>query len=100
MLALWGLGHLESQLLQDRRADVTVRCGRDGPSDEEIRAGLVAAGFWIISWEVAYKPADATECLLVRGEVGWHGSYTDFPPPPYLTALSRRSGVLEVRWKT
>lgn len=47
---LSGLKRLELSLKQDRQATLPVRAGEDGPSDDDFRASLAAAGYRISSY--------------------------------------------------
>src|SRR5579872_3352446 len=47
LFALWGLQGLESWIHQDRHGTLVLHATMDGPSEEEIRTTLAAAGYWI-----------------------------------------------------
>ncbi len=100
VIVLAGLNWFEMRLHQDRQATLFLRALPEGPTHEEIRQMLLTAGFWIITWEVAYEPGEGGNKLTVlQGEVGWRGRHTAFRPPEFINGLARRAGVLEVRWK-
>jgi putative Mg2+ transporter-C (MgtC) family protein len=100
MLVLWALKWLELRLHQDRHGILTLSAGPDGPSADEIRAKLLAAGCWFASWAVTYRGSGTGQRHTVRAEVRWRGLATDYQEPAFLEELIQRPGVRAVRWKT
>jgi putative Mg2+ transporter-C (MgtC) family protein len=99
LIALAGLKKLEAQMSQDRRAMLILSSGTDGPTEEEVRAQLLAAGCKITSWGVTYKATRDALHRTLRCEVEWHGARSDVQPPAAIDQLARRPGVLRLRWR-
>lgn len=97
--ALGGLKKLEARMSQDRRARLILNCAEDGPTEEEVRGQLSAAGCKITSWSVTYNAAKDAPRRTFRCEVEWHGGRSDVQPPAALDQLARRPGVLRLRWR-
>jgi putative Mg2+ transporter-C (MgtC) family protein len=100
MIVLKGLKALESRMRQDRRAKLILSSGEGGPTEEEIRATLLAAGYHIMSWAVSYNASGSLpHRTTVRCEVQWRGCQTDTQPPPFVHHYCQHPGVLKLRWK-
>ncbi len=99
LFGLWGLKKLELWIHQDRHATLILNAAIDGPTEEEIRASLLAAGYWIISWDVAYTAKGQSRCRTLRCEVGWRGCQTDIHKPDFVNQLAQRPEVRKLRWK-
>ncbi|HEY7155569.1 MAG TPA: MgtC/SapB family protein [Gemmataceae bacterium] len=99
LIALEGMKKLEARMGQDRRAMLVLSSRADGPTAEEVRAQLMAAGCKITSWGVTYKATGDTPHRTVRCEVEWHGVRRDVEPPAAIEQLARHPGVLRLRWR-
>ena len=97
LVVLWGLKWAERHLPREHRATLTLLAGAEGPTEEEIRAGLLAAGFRVASWAVTYQASARRREL--RCEVRWRGSGVDGRPPAFLSRLVEHPGVIELRWR-
>jgi len=100
LLALWGLKRLEARMGQDHHATLILRSGEDGPTEQDVRGQLLAAGYRITSSGVTHRKAVHEARRTLEYEVEWHGGRTDDPPPAFLDQLARRPDVLALRWKT
>jgi putative Mg2+ transporter-C (MgtC) family protein len=99
VVVLWGLKWLELHMRQERHATLVLSAAPDGPTVEEVRAGLIAAGYGIASWEVAYSSRGDARRRTLRCEVRWRGRPTDVQPPDLVSRLPQRPGVLALRWR-
>jgi putative Mg2+ transporter-C (MgtC) family protein len=100
LAVLWGLKRLEQRLHEDRRGKLRLDADAGGPTDEQVREVVGAAGYRVVSWHVACRGAEESRRRTVRCEVLWRGPRTDDRPPPFVDELARRPGVRMVRWKT
>jgi putative Mg2+ transporter-C (MgtC) family protein len=99
MLVLWGLKWLELQLRQERRGILNLCVAEGGPTEEEICADLLLAGYSDISWAVTYKGSGDARRRTMQCVIRWRGRPTDTRPPALLNKLAKRPGVLVLRWK-
>jgi putative Mg2+ transporter-C (MgtC) family protein len=100
LIALWGLKKLEARMGQDRHATLILSCAEGGPTEEEVRAQLLAEGYRITACGVTYQTAEETPRRTLRYEVERHSSRSDIQPPVALDQLARRPGVRMLQWKT
>lgn len=100
LLTLWGLKKVELRLRQDRHATLILSATEAGPSEETVRAHLLAAGCRIVSWGVTYRTAKDKPRRTVRCEVEWHGARDDVQPPASLEQLALLPGVCKLHWKS
>ena len=96
LMSLEGLRWLEQRTPQDRHATLNLATGRDGPTEEDIRSTLQAAGFRIAAWTISYATAAAVR--RCRYNVEWRGRRTDTSPPAFMNQLAQHPGVLELEW--
>jgi putative Mg2+ transporter-C (MgtC) family protein len=99
LIALGGLKKLEARMSQDHLAMLILSSGANGPTEEEVRAQLLAAGCRITSWGVTYKATEAAPRRTLRCEVEWRGGRRDVQPPAAIEQLARHPGVLRLRWR-
>lgn len=100
LLSLWGLKKLEARLRQDRRATLILRAVEPGPTEEEVRAQLLAAGYRIIRWDVTYHKSEDEARRTLRCEVEWHSTRDKLQMHSTLDTLAQGSNVRMLRWKT
>ncbi|HEY7427881.1 MAG TPA: MgtC/SapB family protein [Gemmataceae bacterium] len=100
LIALWGLKKLEARMGQDRHATLILSSVEGGPTEEEVRALLLAAGYRINSWGVTYEAEEDTPHRTLRYEVERHTRRDDVQPPVALDQLARRPGVRMLQWKS
>jgi putative Mg2+ transporter-C (MgtC) family protein len=100
LMALWGLKKLEAQMGEDRHATLILSSAEGGPTEEEVRALLLAAEYRITAWDVTYQTAEDAPRRTLRCELERHTSRGDVQPPVALEQLIRRPGVRMVQWKT
>ena len=93
---LSGLTRIEKSLKQDRQATLAVVAGEDGPSEEDIRSSVTAAGYNISSYSIVYEPVGKTR--EVTCSVQWRALPSETEVPGAITALSNRPGIVKVAW--
>jgi putative Mg2+ transporter-C (MgtC) family protein len=98
LLVLWGLKRLEQAFRQDRHGTLILRSTAEGPTEEAVRATLLAAGYRIGSWDVAYNVQGQIGQRRLRCEARWHGSLDDTKTPVFVDELKQQPGVLAIRW--
>ncbi|AGA31203.1 MgtC/SapB family protein [Singulisphaera acidiphila] len=99
LLILWGFKWLESHLPLVHNARLGVVVGADGPSEGELHAMLLQAGFEIASWGVTTKRCTAGFHRTVRCEIRWRGRPRDLRTPDFVGQMARMSGVKALRWE-
>jgi putative Mg2+ transporter-C (MgtC) family protein len=100
LLSLWGLKKLERLMSRDRQATLFLRSVEPGPSEEEVRVQLLAAGCRITSWDVTYHKAEGQPRRTLRCEVEWHCARENLQPPSTLDSLTQSPSVVMLRWKS
>jgi putative Mg2+ transporter-C (MgtC) family protein len=95
VFALSGLKLVERRLRQERSARLAVELEPDGPSEEEIRRKVVAAGLAVTATSVSL----AAGARRVRFTLRYATFAGDAPAPPVVAALARESGVAKVDWR-
>lgn len=96
MLVLSGLRSFERRLLEDRIGLLTVIAHGAGPSAEDVRAGLAAQNYKILSCAVVHFRGVETRKLTWR--VGWRPAAREEFTPAIVRALSAHPGVVKVTW--
>jgi putative Mg2+ transporter-C (MgtC) family protein len=104
-LALLGIGLFvlsvlkwaEDRLPRDRRAQLMLAIQTTGPTEQQIRDKLVAAGFQIVNCAVAYAGPDSGR--RYRCELQWHVRPDDSRTPPLIDELGHTAGVQSVKWR-
>jgi hypothetical protein len=97
VIVLWGLKWVENHIDRDQHATLLLVANAEGPTEEEIRGTLLAAGFRIISFAVAYAAASQ---FKFRCELHWKGRNPAAQTPAVVHQLQARPGVLRLLWKT
>lgn len=100
LLSLWGLKKLEKRMGQDHQATLILSSVEPGPTEEEVRTQLLAAGYRIASWDVTYHKGDGESRRIFRCEVEWHSTQDTLQPPSTLAPLAQSPNVRMLRWKT
>ena len=96
VLALSGLQLVECRLRQERRARLAVELAPAGPSEEEIRRKVVAAGLVVTTTRVSLAAAGARRTLNFT--LRYAAVADDAGVPPVVAALAREPGVAKVDW--
>ena len=99
LIVLWALKRLESLIREERHATLSVSVNAEGPTDNDIPAMLLRAGFEIRSWDVIARRGDAAPLRKVRCEVSWRGRRDDILTPPIVNQIAQIPGVTRLRWK-
>jgi putative Mg2+ transporter-C (MgtC) family protein len=100
VIILWGLGWFDSQMLQERKATLTVVCdGKDGTgiTEDELRDLLEKNSFLITACSVGYSEHGAEN--LMHLEIRWSAKRHEIQPPGFIKDLAARGGVKTVRWR-
>jgi putative Mg2+ transporter-C (MgtC) family protein len=98
-VVLAGLQKLESWLPKDHRAILVLSMDADGPTEDEIRASLVRAGYQVQAWSVAYCAAGQAPDHKWRCTVRWRSRQKEVQPPDFLQHLMERPGVRALQWR-
>jgi putative Mg2+ transporter-C (MgtC) family protein len=98
MLVLWALKKVEPEIPQDHRALFTIRATANGPTEQQIRETLLAAGYKVGTWDIAYKGAEGERTLQLRCEVRWRAREDVSSTPPFVEQMRTQMGVQFVRW--
>jgi putative Mg2+ transporter-C (MgtC) family protein len=96
MIVLTVLKELENRLPQDRRATLSLTASMDGPTDTAIREILVSHGLRVSSSRVTFENDEGRWSLGC--DVQWRAHPADPPLPPFVTDLSRLTGVSRLEW--
>jgi putative Mg2+ transporter-C (MgtC) family protein len=91
-----GMRHIERRIKQERVGTLTILMRQEGPSEDEIRVGLMEEQYALRSFTLAHTTAAATNEL--RCQVTWHARENEMRVPELVRALMRRPGVVKVRW--
>jgi putative Mg2+ transporter-C (MgtC) family protein len=97
MLVIAGLRQVESRIKQDRQGTLTVVTTPGGPTEEEIRANLIAQHYKIVSCALDY--AAAGEHHEFTCNVSWRATAEDTTAPQIIRTLQNRSGVVSLAWE-
>jgi putative Mg2+ transporter-C (MgtC) family protein len=96
---LWGLQWFELELRRDRSAMLLVVLDPSGPTEDDIRSRLYAAGYRISSWNIAYVSEGVGQQSRISCEVKWHGDEAVQETPAIIRELARQAGVRKLTWK-
>jgi putative Mg2+ transporter-C (MgtC) family protein len=99
VLILWGLKWLELRIKQELHAVLMLALAQGGPTDEEVRSSIEAAGYHVFSWDVTYSHRGELRCRKIRSEVHWLGKVAAAKAPEFVQRLAERAGVRSLRWK-
>lgn len=97
-VALIGLKSVEARLRQERQGNLTLTITAGGPSEQELRAQLLGAGFRIAACTLAYDASSETREMVWT--VQWHGLAADINVPPVVETLIRQPGVVRTSWSS
>src|SRR5271157_3046092 len=82
LIVLWALKRLEARIRRVRYATLYVSVNAAGPTDHDIPAMLLRAGFQIRSWDVISRKGDAAPLRKLRCVVSWRERRDDILTPP------------------
>ncbi|SIO27028.1 putative Mg2+ transporter-C (MgtC) family protein [Singulisphaera sp. GP187] len=103
ILILWSFKWLELHLPQVRNASLGVVVENGGPSDDDLRAMLLRAGFEIISERLTTKRRAEGFLRTFRYEIRWRwrerGRPGDLRTPAFVDQMARLPGVKALRWE-
>jgi putative Mg2+ transporter-C (MgtC) family protein len=97
VFVLWILKWFERRMEQDHRSVLLLSASAEGPTEDEIRDRLAAAGLSVVSWGLRYSAAKKLRRL--RCEVQWRGPPTVADLPPVLYQLGHQPGITELKWR-
>ncbi len=95
-IVLWGLQLVEQRTKRDRRGNLVLIAGADGPTEEEILACIAGAKYQIISCGLTYRSHGQQRKLSY--EVQWRERPTFSRSPAFFEQLVQQPGVLELDW--
>jgi putative Mg2+ transporter-C (MgtC) family protein len=96
LIVLAGLKQVEERMKQDRQGTLSIVIDPSGPGEDEIRTGLVTAGFKIISCAAAFNSEARSRQLSC--ELQWRTAAHDSSVPEVVRVLARRPGVNSIAW--
>lgn len=96
-ITLWLLKYLETRILLERRAMLTLVADDEAPDAEEIQRGLTSAGYQIRSMAVAY--GDQAHRRRLSCEIRWRGRPAHVHPPEFVERLARTQGITRLQWR-
>lgn len=97
MLVLSVLKRVERYWLLQSPSRLVLVIDEEGPSEEEVRSALTAAGFEIQSVALAYSAVSRRTRL--NCEIRWTLHATGASPPSVLERLAARPGVRKLYWR-
>ena len=95
-VVLSGFRYVERRMKRQREGTLTIVSHASGPTEQEMRAGLLAEGYRLHSFAIAYSVAKETQKLTCR--VRWRSSATDTGMPEFVRSLAARTGVAKIAW--
>jgi putative Mg2+ transporter-C (MgtC) family protein len=96
LIVLTGLKQVEERMKHDRQGTLSIVIDPSGPGEDEIRTGLVTAGFKILSCAIAFNSEASRQQL--NCELQWRASAHDSSVPEVVRVLARRGGVDSIAW--
>jgi putative Mg2+ transporter-C (MgtC) family protein len=97
LFVLTTLKWVEQSMRQEKSGRLVLVVDDTGPTEEELRGILTAAGLKIRSTALVY--ATSSRRLKLDCEVAWPGRLADTQPPAVLDQLATTPGILNLRWK-
>jgi len=97
LIILWGLKLVEQRLCGQKLANLTVAAGPDGPTEQEIRTQLEAAGFSVNGCAVTYN--NLTRHRRLQFAVQWRARLNETLGPPVVDRLAKQAGIHELDWR-
>jgi len=97
MIVLWVLRVAERFFKEEHDAVFILDIDRSGPSDDDLRAQLKAAGIKMRSYGLTMTGDGMRR--RVRMEVRWKARVRDPAPPAVIYDLQQRPGVLYLNWR-
>jgi putative Mg2+ transporter-C (MgtC) family protein len=91
---LWGLRWFESVMAVEQHASLALTLDPNGPSADDIRRPLEAAGITVRNIDLQSRPGARTLTL----NVSQARRRSDPTVPPIITELTQRNGVVAVEW--
>ncbi|HVX60997.1 MAG TPA: MgtC/SapB family protein [Pirellulales bacterium] len=95
MFVLCALKWIDRVMVAERRSRLSLVVAADGPTQEELRERLTAAGFAIASCRAAYLE---NQTRRLRFAIRWRAKASDTGVPPVVSELAHRPGMLQVWW--
>lgn len=99
IITLWLLMLVEKRMERDQQATLVLSIRQNGPTEEEIRSRLTAAGFRVRSWAVVYKNGQRVRRRTLRWEIDWRGRDGEVKSPPFLQQLAQDPAVSGLKWE-
>lgn len=99
VLVLWSLQRFERWLQKERRATLVLSALPNGPSDDEIRGRLVAAGYRVETSSVTYNQSVEPPRRTLRCQLGWSSKDGMSTSPTFVEQFARHPGVVALQWR-
>ena len=96
MIVLTGLQQVEERMKQDRQGTLSIATEPSGPSEDDIRASLMTAGFKITSCAAAYN--SETRSQQLHCDVRWTAAARETKVPEVVHELAGRPEVISTAW--
>jgi len=96
MIVLAGLKQVEERMKHDRQGTVSIMIDPSGPGEDEIRTGLQAAGFKIVSCAAVFSSEARSQQLSC--ELQWRAAAHESSVPEVVRVLAQRPGVNSIAW--
>jgi putative Mg2+ transporter-C (MgtC) family protein len=96
IVVLWGLKWLEMLLPRERGATFVATVGPDGPTEDDVRRSILAAGFQVVSLGITHDIAGRRR--EVRCELRWHDRPSEVRLPTFLEGLAQLPDVSRLEW--
>jgi putative Mg2+ transporter-C (MgtC) family protein len=97
LVVLSGLRWVDSNMVQDQHAILSLTTDRDKPTQQEIYGTVQKAGYKIKTFSVAY--VNQTQQRQLEFRLQWRISAQKLDVPPFLRELSSDPNVLTAEWK-
>jgi putative Mg2+ transporter-C (MgtC) family protein len=94
-LILWGLRWFENTMFVEQHASLAVTLDQSGPSEDEIRHQLEAAGVTVR--DVSFRTDSKVRTLTLN--VSQSRRRSDPAVPAIINELTRRSGIVTLEWR-
>jgi putative Mg2+ transporter-C (MgtC) family protein len=94
-LILWGLRWFENRMFVEQHASLAVTLDQSGPSEDEIRHQLEAAGVTVR--DVSFRTDSKVRTLTLN--VSQSRRRSDPAVPAIINELTRRSGIVTLEWR-
>lgn len=100
LVILWAFKRIEAHVGQIRGARLVVVVEEGGPTDDELRAMILGAGFEVTSWGMDTVRRGGGLRRTVRCDLKWRWRPGDLRTPDLAGRIAQHPGVAALRWRT